>query len=82
MTSAHAQPTLPGWPARSPVASLGSDDVVKVSVFLRDLDDYAARNAVHAEYFAATKPVRPAVQVARLPRDVGVEIESVAHAGR
>lgn len=63
-------------------AGLGFDDVVKVTVYLRDLDDYTAMNAVYAEYFAAAKPARAAVQVARLPRDVGVEIECVAHAGR
>ena len=61
---------------------LGFDEVVKVTVYLRDLDDYAAMNAVYAEYFAAAKPARAAVQVARLPKDAGVEIECIAHAGR
>jgi len=57
-------------------------DVVKTTVYLRDLGDYAAVNAVYAEYFAGLEPARAAVEVARLPRDVGVEIECVAHRGR
>jgi len=63
-------------------AGLGFDDVVKVTVFLRDLDDYAAMNAVYGEYFAGARPARAAVQVARLPRDAGVEIECIAHRDR
>jgi 2-iminobutanoate/2-iminopropanoate deaminase len=63
-------------------AGLGFEDVVKVTVFLRDLEDYAAMNAVYAEYFAGAKPARAAVQVARLPRNVGVEVECIAHGGR
>lgn len=52
------------------------------TVYPRDLDDYAAINAVYAKYFAAANPARAAVQVARLPRNVGVEIDCIAHAGR
>ena len=54
------------------------DDVVKVTVFLRDLDHYAAVNAVYEEYFATARPARAAVQVARLPKDVDIEIECIA----
>ena len=53
-------------------------DVVKVTVFLRDLDHYKAMNAVYEEYFATAKPARAAVQVARLPKDVDIEIECIA----
>lgn len=54
------------------------DDVVKVTIFLIDLNDYAAVNAVYAESFGAAPPARAAVQVSRLPRDARVEIECIA----
>ncbi len=54
------------------------DDVVKTTVFLQDMNDFARMNAVYAEFFKAPNPARAAVQVARLPRDVKVEIEAVA----
>jgi 2-iminobutanoate/2-iminopropanoate deaminase len=54
------------------------DDVVKCTVFLQDMNDFAKMNAVYAEFFKAPNPARAAVQVARLPRDVKVEIEAVA----
>ena len=58
----------------------GSDPsrVVKCTVFLRDMDDFARVNQVYGEAFGAEPPARSAVQVARLPKDVGVEIEAVA----
>ncbi len=52
--------------------------VVKTTVFLKNLDDFAAMNAVYAEVFAAHTPARSTVQVAKLPRDVLVEIEVIA----
>ncbi len=54
------------------------DDVVKTTVFLADMTDFAAMNAVYAEYFSAPAPARSTVQAARLPRDARVEIEVVA----
>lgn len=54
------------------------DNVVKTTVFLQDMDDFAKMNAVYAEFFKAPSPARATVQVARLPRDVKVEIEAVA----
>jgi len=54
------------------------DRAVKVSVFLKDMGEFAAMNAVYAKYFPANPPARATVQVARLPRDVGVEIDIVA----
>ncbi|SMB95529.1 RidA family protein [Deinococcus hopiensis] len=58
----------------------GSDlsRVVKSTVFLADMNEFAAMNAVYAEYFQAPYPARSTVQVARLPRDVRVEIEVIA----
>ena len=52
--------------------------VVKTTVFICDMNDFAALNAVYAELFGDTKPARSCVQVARLPKDVKVEIEAVA----
>ena len=53
-------------------------DVVQVTVYLVDLDEYSAMNAVYAEFFPRNSPSRAAVQVARLPRDARVEILLVA----
>jgi 2-iminobutanoate/2-iminopropanoate deaminase len=55
--------------------------VVKATVFLKDMNDFAAMNAVYASYFGAdsdTLPARTTVEVARLPRNMLVEIEVVA----
>lgn len=52
--------------------------VVKTTVFIKDMNDFAALNAVYAEMFGETKPARSCVEVARLPKDVKVEIEAVA----
>lgn len=60
-------------------ASGGSmDDVVKTTVFLADIGDFAKMNEVYAKFFKAPFPARSTVQVARLPRDARVEIEAVA----
>jgi len=52
--------------------------VVKTTVFLTDMDDFAAMNEVYARYFGDHRPARSTVQAARLPKDVRVEIEAVA----
>ncbi|AQR63907.1 deaminase [Aquaspirillum sp. LM1] len=59
----------------------GFDKVVKTTVFLADMNDFAAMNAVYAARFGSHTPARSTVQVARLPRDVKVEIEVVARIG-
>ena len=53
-------------------------EVVKCTVFLQDMNDFAKMNAVYGEFFPVPYPARAAVQVARLPRDVKVEIEAIA----
>lgn len=53
-------------------------DVVKATVFMKDMGDFAAMNAIYGEAFGDHKPARSAVEVARLPRDVKVEIEVIA----
>ncbi|HEX8320964.1 MAG TPA: RidA family protein [Longimicrobium sp.] len=52
--------------------------VVKTTVFLRDMNDFVGMNEVYERHFGEHKPARSTVQVARLPRDVAVEIEAVA----
>ena len=54
--------------------------VVKTTVFIKDMNDFAALNKVYAELFGDTKPARSCVEVARLPKDVLVEIECIAEA--
>jgi len=54
------------------------DKVVKTSIFLTNLDDFAQLNEVYAQYLGAAKPARATVQVVRLPKSVLVEIEAVA----
>jgi len=54
------------------------DHVVKTGVFLKDMNDFAAMNEVYARYFPKNPPARATVEVARLPRDVRVEIDLVA----
>lgn len=56
--------------------SLG--DVVKVTVFLQDMNEFSKMNAVYGEFFKPPFPARAAVQVARLPRDAKVEVEAIA----
>ena len=56
----------------------GLDGVVKTTVFLADMGDFAAMNDVYAKYFDSNKPARATVQAARLPRDAKVEIECIA----
>ncbi|MBP1633536.1 MAG: yabJ 3 [Acidobacteria bacterium] len=55
--------------------------VVKTTVYLADLNDFAAMNQVYAGFFGTPAPARATVQVSRLPRDVRVEIEAVVYLG-
>ncbi|CAN5332117.1 RidA family protein [soil metagenome] len=55
--------------------------VVKTTVFLRDMNDFAAMNEVYGRFFGEHRPARSAVQAARLPRDAEVEIEAVGVVG-
>ena len=59
---------------------LDLSDVVKATVFLADMNEFAAMNEVYAQHFTGTPPARSTVQVARLPRDARVEIEVIAMA--
>ncbi len=54
------------------------ENVVKSTVYLADLKDYPKMNEIYSKYFSAPYPARAAFQVARLPKDVGIEIEVIA----
>lgn len=53
-------------------------DVIKTTVFIKNMADFAAINKIYSEYFTAPYPARSCVEVARLPKDVLVEIEAIA----
>ncbi len=59
-------------------AGTGLERVVKTTVYLADMNDFAAMNEVYARYFESEPPARSTVQAARLPRDARVEIDAVA----
>ena len=59
-------------------AGLTMDNVVKTTVFLKDMNDFAAMNQVYATFFTTNPPARSAVEVARLPKDARLEIEAIA----
>ena len=57
------------------------DQLVKCTVYLADMDDFAEMNEVFADFFPNTPPARAAVEVARLPKDARLEIDAVAYIG-
>lgn len=59
-------------------AGASLDRAVKVGVFLKDMNDFSAMNEVYGRYFGKNPPARTTVEVARLPRDVRVEIDLIA----
>lgn len=59
-------------------AGSGLSKVVQTTCYLRDMNDFAAFNKVYGEYFSAPFPARATIQVARLPRDVAVEVACIA----
>ena len=59
-------------------AGMTTENVVKCSIFLKDMDDFAEVNKVYSSYFTGTFPARETVQVAKLPLDVSIEISCIA----
>ena len=59
-------------------AGFAKSDVVKTTVFIRDMNDFAAVDAIYADFFGDARPARSCVEVSRLPKDGLVEIEFVA----
>jgi 2-iminobutanoate/2-iminopropanoate deaminase len=76
--AAQAERALRSLQAVLEAAGSGLERVVKTTIFLTDLADFAAVNAVYARFFPAEPPARATVQVAALPRGAAVEIEAVA----
>ena len=62
-------------------AGSGMDKVVRTGVYLKDMDDFTAMNDVYERFFPQSAPARSTVEVARLPKDVRVEIDVIALAG-
>ena len=77
-TAAQTEQVLTNLAAVLHAAGASLDRVVKTTVFLADMDDFGAMNQVYARHFGDHRPARAAVEAARLPRDVSVEIECVA----
>ena len=59
-------------------AGTSVENVIKTTVFIKEMDDFAKVNAVYAKYFTENCPARSCVEVARLPKDVLIEIEAIA----
>lgn len=59
-------------------AGCSTSSVIKTTVFLKDMGEFAAMNEVYAEFFSVSAPARSTVEVSRLPKDVKVEIEAIA----
>ena len=58
--------------------NLGMEDVVKVTIFMKDMGNFSQVNEVYGTYFPSSPPARSTVEVARLPRDVDIEVEAIA----
>ncbi len=77
----QAERVLKNLAAILEAAGSGLDRALKVTVYLRDLEDFARLNEVYARYFPAQPPARATVEVRRLPRDVAVEMDVIAEVG-
>jgi len=59
-------------------AGLDYSNIVKCSIFLKSMDDFAQMNSIYADYFSSVPPARETVQVSKLPMDVNIEISCIA----
>jgi 2-iminobutanoate/2-iminopropanoate deaminase len=75
---AQSKQSLENLKAILAAEGLAFSDVVKTTVFLKDMNDFAAMNTIYALYFTENAPARACVQVAKLPKDAMVEIELIA----
>ncbi len=75
----QARQALLNLSATLEAAGLTLAHVVKTTIFLKDMDEFAAVNDVYAEFFAEPYPARSTIEVARLPKDLHIEIEAIAH---
>jgi len=76
--SAQADRVMQNLAALLRAAGVGFDHVVRTTVFLADMNDFAAMNEVYSRYIVDPPPARATVQVARLPRDVKIEVDAIA----
>jgi len=76
--SVQAEQSLSNIEAILADQGLDMTDVLKVTVYLDDIDDFESMNDTYAEFFDDEPPARSAIEVARLPKNVGIEIEAVA----
>ena len=76
--SAQAKQVLENLGAVLAAANVSFDQVVKTTIFLKSMGDFPKVNEVYATYFKGTTPARSTIEVARLPKDVLVEIEAIA----
>jgi len=79
--TAQAERVMQNLAALLRAAGVGFDHVVRTTVFLADMNDFAAMNEVYSRYIVDPPPARATVQVARLPRDVSIEIDAIAVTG-
>ena len=77
-SQAQARQVLTNLSALLQEAGSSMDQVVKTTVFIKEMNDFGAINEVYAQFFPAPYPARSCVEVARLPKDVMLEIEAVA----
>jgi 2-iminobutanoate/2-iminopropanoate deaminase len=80
-TAAETRQVMANLRAVLAAAGASTDDVVKTTIFLADMDDFAVVNEIYAETFRSAMPARSTVQAARLPRGARVEIEAIAIMG-
>jgi 2-iminobutanoate/2-iminopropanoate deaminase len=76
--SAQTERVLKNLSAILKAAGCGLKDVLRCTVFLKDMNDFTAMNAVYGKYFATAPPARSTVEVSRLPKDALVEIDVIA----
>ena len=75
---AQAHQVLKNMSAILSSQELTTDQVVKTTIFLKSMEDFATVNAIYSSYFTVNPPARSTVQVAKLPKDVLIEIEAIA----
>jgi 2-iminobutanoate/2-iminopropanoate deaminase len=77
----QAQKALENLQVTLAAAGLTLEHVVKTTIFLKDMDEFSAVNEIYSQFFSEPYPARSTVEVARLPKDLHVEIEAIAYRG-
>ena len=74
----QAEQALKNVAAVLAAAGTGMENVIKTTVFIKEMNDFAKINEIYAKYFTGAYPARSCVEVARLPKDVLIEVEAIA----